>query len=38
MSENKKPLKHAWEIWVLLFVVLGCLATAGYAIGETFWG
>jgi hypothetical protein len=27
-----------WQIWVAALVVLGCLATAGYAIVETFWG
>lgn len=27
-----------WQSWVLALVALGCLATAGYAIVETFWG
>lgn len=27
-----------WQGWVIALVALGCLATAGYAIMETFWG
>jgi len=27
-----------WQGWVFALVVLGCFATAGYAIVETFWG
>jgi hypothetical protein len=27
-----------WQAWVVALVALGCLATAGYAIVETFWG
>lgn len=27
-----------WQAVVAVFVALGCLATAGYAIVETFWG
>lgn len=44
-SEYAKPEDepvHAheakWQGWVVALVVLGCLATAGYAIVETFWG
>jgi hypothetical protein len=29
---------RAWQIWVGVFVSLGSLATAGYALIETFWG
>jgi hypothetical protein len=27
-----------WQGWLVAFIVLGCLATAGYAVIETFWG
>ena len=27
-----------WEIWVALFVLLGCVATVAYTFGEVFWG
>ena len=27
-----------WQLPVGLFVALGCLVTAGYAVVETFWG
>jgi hypothetical protein len=27
-----------WQAWALVLVVLGCLATAGYAVVENFWG
>ena len=27
-----------WQRWAVVLVVLGCLATAGYAAVETFWG
>jgi len=41
MSLDTEPV-HAheakWQIWMIALVVLGCLATAGYAIVETFWG
>jgi hypothetical protein len=29
---------RGWEVAVAVFVVLGCFATAGYALIETFWG
>jgi hypothetical protein len=29
---------YGWQVWVGVLVGLGCLATAGYAVIETFWG
>jgi hypothetical protein len=39
-STAEPPHAHRakWQGWVLALVVLGCLATAGYAVVETFWG
>jgi hypothetical protein len=38
VSDDKRPLKRGWEVWVAVFVAVGALATVGYAVGETFWG
>lgn len=42
MSPNESEPVHAhqakWQGWVAAFVALTCLATAGYAVIETFWG
>lgn len=27
-----------WEIWVAVFVLVGCVATIAYTFGEVFWG
>jgi len=37
MPSTGKP-RARWEIWVFLLIAVGMLATAGYAIGETYWG
>lgn len=37
-SEPVHAHEAKWQRWVAALVVLGCLATAGYAIVETFWG
>ena len=35
-EESERPGR--WQLAVGAFVVLGCLVTVAYAIGETFWG
>jgi hypothetical protein len=37
-TEPPHAREAKWQGWVLALVVLGCLATAGYAVVETFWG
>jgi hypothetical protein len=38
-EEAERPASSArWQVPVGIFVALGCLVTAGYAIVETFWG
>ena len=37
-QSSDQPSRSAWQGWVGAFVALGCLATAGYAVVETFWG
>lgn len=33
----KRP-ERRWQMAVGLFVAVGCVATAAYAVVETFWG
>jgi hypothetical protein len=35
---EEPPSARVWQIWAAVLVALGCLATAGYAMVETFWG
>ena len=38
MSEESRSKAAPWEPWLGLFVGLGMLLTAGWAIVETYWG
>lgn len=37
MSESGSGAAN-WQLWAGALVAIGMLATAGYAIVETFWG
>lgn len=43
-AQKEQRSRHApassarWQLAVGLFVAIGCLATAGYAFVENFWG
>jgi hypothetical protein len=37
-SEPPHAYQAKWQTWAVVVVILGCLATAGYAFVETFWG
>jgi hypothetical protein len=38
MQDGRTDEKPKWPLWLGLFVLLGSLATVGYAFYESWWG
>lgn len=37
-NQQDSASSKVWQIWAGVIVLLGCIATAAYAVVENFWG